>query len=79
MTRRTTLAAEADDLAVLEAEARRRGVSLARVLRELVAREAEEIRRRRRPRFGIVQGDGGATRAIEADESAPARRRGRSG
>ena len=37
MTRRTTLAADADDLAVLEGEARRRGVSLAQVLRETVA------------------------------------------
>jgi Ribbon-helix-helix protein, copG family len=73
MTRRTTLAADADDLALLEAEARRRGVSLASILRELVAREAESLRSERRPRFGVVRGDGGSTRAIEADEHAPAR------
>jgi hypothetical protein len=73
MTRRTTLAADADDLALLEAEARRRGVSLARVLRELVAREANALRASRRPRFGVVAGDGGSTRAIETDEQAPAR------
>jgi len=55
MTRRTTVSAEADDLAVLEHEARRRGVSLAQVLRELVAKKAGELRRARRPRFGIVE------------------------
>ncbi|MCL4289380.1 MAG: hypothetical protein KJ051_03825 [Thermoleophilia bacterium] len=78
MIRRTTLAAEADDLAELEAEARRRGVSLARVLREAVAREADEIRRRTRPRFGIVRGDGSATKLVAGDEHAPARGRRRS-
>ena len=54
MTRRTTLSAEADDLAVLEGEARRRGVSLAQVLRELVAEKAAEVRRAKQPHFGIV-------------------------
>ena len=44
--RRTTLAAERDDLAVLEGEARRRGVSLAQVLRDVVAQEAKQIRAR---------------------------------
>jgi hypothetical protein len=78
MIRRTTLAAEADDLAELEAEARRRGVSLAQVLREVVAREAGEIRKRTRPRFGIVRGDGNATRLIASNEQAPARSRQRS-
>jgi hypothetical protein len=74
-TRRTTLAAESDDLAVLEREARRRGVSLAQVLREIVQREAEELRDRARPRFGVVRGDGGATGRIARDEHAPARKR----
>jgi hypothetical protein len=74
-TRRTTLAAESDDLAVLEREARRRGVSLAQVLREIVQREAEELRGRARPRFGIVRGDGTATGQIARDEHAPARER----
>jgi len=78
MTRRTTLAADADDLALLEGEARRRGVSLAQVLRELVAREANDLRRTRRPRFGIVRGDGRSTATIAADEDAPARDGGRS-
>ena len=74
-TRRTTLAAARDDLAVLEAEAKRRKVSLARVLRDLVEREAEALRRARRPRFGIVRTAGGAARAAMEDEHAPIRDR----
>ena len=72
--RRTTLAAERDDLAVLETEARRRGVSLAQVLREVVAREAQELRALRRPRFGIANsgGAGGAQLSVD-DEESPAR------
>jgi hypothetical protein len=73
-TRRTTLAAEADDLAVLQSEARRRGVSLARILRETVAREAAQLRARNRPRFGVATSDRGAARAAAEDEHAPARR-----
>lgn len=72
MTKRTTLAAEADDLAVLEGEARRRGVSLARVLRELVEREADEIRRVQRPRFGIARSGGrNLSQLATEDEDAP--------
>lgn len=77
-TRRTTLAADSDDLAVLEGEARRRGVALAQVLREAVERDAARLRRRAAPRFGIVRGDGAATQTIAEDETAPARRSGRS-
>lgn len=75
--RRTTVAAEHDDLAVLESEARKRGVALAHVLREAVEREAQRLRAEARPRFGIVRGDGRATRAVAADEHAPSRDRGR--
>lgn len=76
--RRTTVSAESQDLAVLEGEAHRRGVPLAHVLREAVAREANSVRRRTRPRFGIARGDGTATRTVAKDEHAPVRRRGRS-
>jgi hypothetical protein len=75
MIRRTTLAADTDDLAVLEAEARRRRVSLARVLRELVAKEASALRRQRRPRFGIARSGVGAAQAAARDEHAPVRER----
>lgn len=73
--RRTTLSADRDDLALLEQEARRRGISLAQVLRELVAREAEGLRDARRPRFGVARSREGAARAAAADEHAPARER----
>jgi hypothetical protein len=76
--RRTTVAAESDDLAVLETEARRRGVALAQVLREAVEHEAGRLRRKAEPRFGIVRGDGSATASIAGDEHAPARRSSRS-
>lgn len=74
MTRRTTVSAADDDLAVLEDEARRRGVSLARVLREIVADRADEVRGSRRPRFGIVRsGHGGLADLTWQDEDAPFR------
>jgi hypothetical protein len=77
MTRRTTLSAEADDIAVLEGEARRRGVSLAQVLRELVEREANELREQKRPSFGIARlGRIGGISISELswrDEDSPAR------
>jgi hypothetical protein len=69
--RRTTLAADRDDLALLENEARRRGVSLAHVLRALVAERADELRRQRRPRFGVVNVGGGVARRSTADEDSP--------
>lgn len=75
-TRRTTLAAAPDDLSVLESEARRRGVSLAQLLRETVAREAADLRDRHRPRFGIARSESGAARAAARDEHAPVRERG---
>lgn len=74
-TRRTTLAADQDDLTLLEREARRRGVSLAQVLRELVAREANELRLARRPRFGVARTSGGAAQVAAVDEHAPLRDR----
>jgi hypothetical protein len=75
--RRTTVAAEHDDLAILEHEARKRGITLSQVLREAVRHEAQRLRDNAAPRFGIVRGDGNATGAIAADEHAPARRGGR--
>ena len=74
MMRRTTLSAEAADLRVLEAEARARGVSLAQVLREVIA-EAATKRRAERPRrrFGVFDGGGRPIAQLSADhEDAPA-------
>ena len=72
--RRTAVAAEHDGLAVLEHEARKRGVTLTQVLREAVEHQAQRLRNDAAPRFGIVRGDGQATRAIADDEHSPARR-----
>jgi len=58
MIRRTTVAADAEDLLVLAGEARRRGVSLSKVLGEAVSEKADEIRRTRRPRAGLFRGGG---------------------
>jgi hypothetical protein len=74
-TRRTTLAADREDLALLEQEARRRGVSLAQMLRELVAREADDLRRTRKPRFGVARTAAGAAESAAGDEEAPLRER----
>ncbi len=70
MTRRTTVAADADDLAVLAGEARRRGVSLSKVLGEAVAEKADEVRRGRRPRAGFFRG-GGQSIAESLDREPP--------
>lgn len=70
--RRTTLAADRDDLAVLEGEARRRGVSLAQVLREIVQDRATELRREHAPRFGLGRGDGDLSQDSVDDEASPA-------
>jgi hypothetical protein len=56
--RRTTIAARAASLATLEAEAERRGVSLTAVIAEAIDEKAEELRARRRPRFGLVDSAG---------------------
>lgn len=70
--RRTTLTADADDLETLKREAARRGVSLARLLDELVSREAERVRGRRpRPRVGVVDVGGGVSRLTWEQEDAP--------
>lgn len=73
--KRTTVAAEADDLMVLDGEARRRGISLASVLREAVATEAARLRGGAQPRFGIARSGVGAARVAAKDESAPMRDR----
>jgi hypothetical protein len=74
-TRRTTLSAERDDLALLQAEAERRGVSLALILRELVTKEAEALRAKQRPRFGVARISEGAATVAARDEDAPLRAR----
>jgi hypothetical protein len=65
MNRRTTVSADAEALATLEGEARRRGDSLSAVLAEAVEEKAIAIRRSRRPRLGLGHsGDGLSAREL---------------
>jgi hypothetical protein len=54
--RRTTVAAPADALATLEAEARRRGVPLTAVVAEAITEKAIALRGALRPRLGVGAG-----------------------
>lgn len=63
MTRRTTVTADERDLATLEAEAKRRGVPLAVLMREAVRDKAVELRSRRRPRLGVAASSDGRSAA----------------
>jgi hypothetical protein len=63
MLRRTTVTAPDDALDTLEAEARRRGVSLSTVLAEAVQDKAESIRAARRPRVGLGRSQDGRSAA----------------
>lgn len=68
MTRRTTVTADEGDLATLEAEARRRGLPLAKLMREAVHDQAVELQSRRRPRLGVAaSGDGRSAAEVTAD------------
>lgn len=56
MLQRTTVTAERDDLETLKTKARREGVSLSELMRELIAREAKSSRKHERPRsIGIAK------------------------
>jgi predicted DNA-binding ribbon-helix-helix protein len=74
MKQRTTVTAEADDLAILKAEAKRRGMSLSRLLGTLVAEKAADIQSATRPRLALGR-SGGANLSEQSmeDEHAPAR------
>lgn len=66
--RRTTVMAPANDLRTLEAEAERRGVSLATVLREALEEKARVLRERRRPRVGVARStDGRSAREVTSE------------
>jgi hypothetical protein len=70
--RRTTVVAREEDLAMLSHEARARGLSLGRMLGEVVADRAEELRRGRRPRLGTFRADASIAKAV--DDGRPAAR-----
>jgi hypothetical protein len=73
MMRRTTVAADGEALDTLEAEARRRGVSLTAVLAEAVEEKAANIRAARRPRVGLGRStDGRSAGELTAEPVADA-------
>jgi hypothetical protein len=61
--RRTTVAARRSSLDTLQAEARRRGVSLTTVLAEAVDEKAAAVRDARRPRLGLGRSTDGLSAA----------------
>jgi hypothetical protein len=71
--RRTTVVARDEDLALLQREARNRGLSLGRMLGEVVARRADELRQDKRPRLGTFS-VGQDIADSEAQENPAARR-----
>ncbi len=68
MMKRTTLSATPGVLRTLEAEAERRGVSLAAVLREAVEEKAQALRAARRPRVGVGRSTDGRGAAAVTSE-----------
>jgi hypothetical protein len=68
MHRRTTVSAPSEALDTLEAEARRRGVSLTTVLAEAVSEKAAALRAARRPRLGLGASTDGRSAAELAGE-----------
>jgi len=68
--RRATVTAADDDLAVVADEARERGISLSRMLGELVAERAQELRRQRRPRLATFHTEFSIADAMEAENPA---------
>jgi hypothetical protein len=63
MMRRTTVAADREALDTLEAEARRRGMSLTAILAEAVEDKAASIRTARRPRVALGRSTDGRSAA----------------
>jgi hypothetical protein len=73
--KRTTVVAREEDLATLSDEARTRGLSLGRMLGEVVAQRAEELRQDKRPRLGTfrVETSIAAAAREEGPETSPFR------
>ncbi len=61
--RRTTVAARRSSLDTLEAEARRRGVSLSTIMAEAIDEKASSLHASRRPRLGVARSTDGRSAA----------------
>ncbi len=72
MIQRTTVAAEAEVLDALRAEAKRRGVSLAVLVGEILAEKAAKLRHIRRPRLGVGHSGIGVSQESVDQEDLPA-------
>ncbi len=73
--RRTTVSAAPATIRTLEAEAQRRRVSLATLLREAVDEKAQSLRSGRRPRVGVARStDGRSAADVTAEPVAEAPR-----
>jgi hypothetical protein len=68
MNRRTTVSADAEALATLEGEARRRGESLSAVLAEAIEEKASTIKQAHRPRIGVGHSSDGRSAAATASD-----------
>lgn len=67
-SRRTTVSAPTSVIRTLEAEAQRRRVPLATLLREAVEEKAAALRRGRRPRVGVARSiDGRSAAEVTAE------------
>jgi hypothetical protein len=65
--RRTTVVAREEDLATLSHEAQTRGLSLGRMLGEVLAERAEELRRSRRPNLATFRADASIAKSAEKE------------
>jgi hypothetical protein len=65
--RRTTVVAREEDLATIAHEARTRGLPLGRLLGEIVATRADELRRDRRPRLATFRADASIAKDAESE------------
>lgn len=70
--RRTTVVAREEDLVTFSNEAHARGISLGRMLGEVIGEHAEEIRRSKRPRLATFSAS--ASIAKDSDRETPAAR-----
>jgi hypothetical protein len=66
--RRTTVTASRSSLETLEAEARRRGVSLSALMAEAIEEKATRLHTLRRPRLGVARSADGRSAAELTNE-----------